>query len=94
MGLERKERSFVNLADPLAGQAKLFANLAPSVVIEVNSKKNPLLPFVEKLSGEVAQLECSLQLKVFGFRVAPVARYYFEDGSLNLTVWPVPFNIP
>ena len=60
MGLERKERSLVDLADPLAGQAKLFANLSPGVVIKVNSKKYPLLPLVEKLSGEVAQLERGL----------------------------------
>ena len=60
MAYESKERGLVNLADPLAGQAKLFADLSPGVVIKVNRKEYPLLPVVKKLSGEVAQFESGL----------------------------------
>ena len=43
MGFEPTHGVFVDLADPLAGQAKLFTDLSPRVVVEVNRKEYPLL---------------------------------------------------
>ena len=43
MAYECKERGLVDLADPLAGQAKLFADLSPGVVIKVNRKKKSVV---------------------------------------------------
>ena len=82
MVYERKERGLVYLADPLAGQAKLFADLSPGLVIKVNRKEYTLLPVVENLSREVAQLQSGLYIKVLevlGLWVAPFARCYVED---------------
>ena len=51
MGFERAQSRIVNLADPLAGQAKPVTDLLAAVVVKVNGKEDTQIPVIQESRG-------------------------------------------
>lgn len=87
------EDVLVDLANPLAAQAKPVSDLLAAVAFEVNREKDLLGPVIEHPSSEVAQFHRVFQLYVLGLWIKTAAGKYFKERRFRLTAWAFPFSI-
>ena len=93
MVCEEFQRGTVDLANSLAGQGKVFADLCTVVTFEVNREEDLSGPFIQNASSQVAQLESALYLLVIRLGVTPVASEYLKGRGLAPIAWAFPVGI-